>query len=76
MDSVTSLVQNSLFPVERDYAMDLAGAQRCGDGLVAFARQVANAVFVSDAICCMRTAGGAGSAWREKIDADYARRGR
>ena len=52
VDSVTSLVQNSLFPVERDYAMDLAGAERCGDGLVAFANQVENAVFVSDAICC------------------------
>ena len=35
-----------------------------------------NYAAVSDAICCMRTAGGAGSAWREKIDADYARRGR
>ncbi|MBR0325769.1 MAG: VWA domain-containing protein [Selenomonadales bacterium] len=35
-----------------------------------------NYAAVSDAICCMRTAGGAGSAWREKIDADYARRGK
>ena len=29
---------------------------------------------VSDAICCMRNAAPIGTAWRDKIDADYARR--
>ena len=50
VDSVTSLIQNSLFPVEKNYEMDLAGANRCADALVAFAKTVRHAVFVSDYI--------------------------
>lgn len=50
VDSVTSLIQNSLFPVEKNYKMDLAGANRCADELVAFAHTVRHAVFVSDYI--------------------------
>ena len=50
VDSVTSLIQNALFPVEKNYEMDLDGAQRCADELVAFARTVRHAVFVSDYI--------------------------
>ena len=50
VDSVTSLIQNSLFPVEMNYEMDLDGANRCADALVAFAKTVRHAVFVSDYI--------------------------
>ena len=50
VDSVTSLMQNSLFPVERNYELDPAGAKRCTDDLVEFAGAVRNAVFVSDCI--------------------------
>lgn len=50
VDSVTALIQNSLFPVERNYEMDLDGALRCADELVAFAGTVRHAVFVSDYI--------------------------
>ena len=50
VDSVTSLVQNSLFPVDKNYEMDLNGANRCADALVQFARTVRHAVFVSDYI--------------------------
>ena len=50
VDSVTSLIQNALFPVEKNYKMDLAGAERCADELVAFAGTVRHAVFVSDYI--------------------------
>ena len=50
VDSVTSLIQNSLFPVEKNYEMDLAGANRCAEELVEFARTVRHAVFVSDYI--------------------------
>lgn len=50
VDSVTSLVQNSLFPVEKNYEMDLNGANRCADALIQFARTVRHAVFVSDYI--------------------------
>ena len=50
VDSVTSLIQNSLFPVEKNYEMDLAGASRCADALVEFAKTVRHAVFVSDYI--------------------------
>mgnify|MGYP002732699386 FL=1 len=45
VDSVTSLVQNSLFPVEKNYEMDLNGANRCADALIQFARTVRHAVF-------------------------------
>ena len=50
VDSVTSLIQNSLFPVEKNYEMDLAGANRCADELIEFAKTVRHAVFVSDYI--------------------------
>lgn len=50
VDSVTSLVQNALFPAEKNYEMDPAGAKRCADALVAFADKVRHAVFVSDYI--------------------------
>ena len=50
VDSVTSLIQNSLFPVEKNYEMDIAAANRCADELVEFARTVRHVVFVSDYI--------------------------
>lgn len=50
VDSVTSLLQNALFPAEKGYQLDLEGAERCADGLVAFAKTVRHAVFVSDYI--------------------------
>jgi len=50
VDSVTAMVQNSLFPVEKNYEMDLNAAKRCGDELVAFANQVRHVVYVSDYI--------------------------
>ena len=50
VDSVTSLIQNSLFPVEKNYEMDLDGANRCADELIQFAGAVRHAVFVSDYI--------------------------
>ena len=50
VDSVTSLIQNSLFPVEKNYEMDIPAANRCADELVEFARTVRHAVFVSDYI--------------------------
>ena len=50
VDSVTSLIQNSLFPVEKNYEMDIEAANRCADELVEFAHIVRHAVFVSDYI--------------------------
>lgn len=50
VDSVTALVQNALFPAEKNYEMDLPAAKRCIDELVAFAGKVRHAVFVSDYI--------------------------
>ena len=50
VDSVTSLVQNALFPVEKNYEMDMEEANRCSDQLVEFAKTVRHAVFVSDYI--------------------------
>ena len=50
VDSVTSLIQNALFPVERNYEMDMESANSCGDRLVKFAKTVRHAVFVSDYI--------------------------
>lgn len=50
VDSVTSLIQNSLFPVEKNYEMDLNRANRCADELIQFAGTVRHAVFVSDYI--------------------------
>ena len=50
VDSVTALIQNSLFPIEKNYEMDLDAANRCADELVEFANSVRHAVFVSDYI--------------------------
>ena len=50
VDSVTAMVQNSLFPVEKNYEMDLDAARRCGDELVEFAKRVRHVVYVSDYI--------------------------
>ena len=50
VDNVTSLVQNALFPVEKNYKMDPDAANCCGDELVEFAKTVRNVVFVSDYI--------------------------
>ena len=50
VDSVTSLIQNALFPVEKNYEMDIEAANRCADELVTFACTVRHAVFVSDYI--------------------------
>ena len=50
VDNVTSLIQNALFPVEKNYEMDLEAANRCADELVEFACAVRHAVFVSDNI--------------------------
>ena len=50
VDSVTSLIQNALFPIEKNYEMDTDSANRCADELIQFAETVRNAVFVSDYI--------------------------
>ena len=50
VDSVTSLIQNALFPVEKNYEMDLEAAKRCGEELVEFAKHVRHVVYVSDYI--------------------------
>ena len=50
VDSVTALIQNALFPVEKNYEMDLQAAHRCADELVEFAKTVRHGVFVSDYI--------------------------
>ena len=50
VDSVTSLMQNALFPAEKEYALDVSAAARCADELETFARSVRHAVFVSDYI--------------------------
>ena len=50
VDSVTALIQNSLFPIEKNYEMDLEAANRCADELAEFAHAVRHAVFVSDYI--------------------------
>ena len=50
VDSVTALIQNALFPVEKNYEMDLDAANRCTNELVEFAKTVRHVVFVSDYI--------------------------
>lgn len=50
VDSVTALMQNAMFPAEKNYEMDLDAANRCADRLEAFAGTVRHAVFVSDYI--------------------------
>lgn len=51
VDSVTALLQNALFPADKNYELDPAAAKRCGDELVEFAGKVKHVVFVSDYIC-------------------------
>ena len=50
VDNITSLMQNAMFPPEKNYEMDLAGANRCAAELIEFAKTVRHAVFVSDYI--------------------------
>ncbi|MGM9585852.1 MAG: bifunctional adenosylcobinamide kinase/adenosylcobinamide-phosphate guanylyltransferase [Faecousia sp.] len=50
LDSVTALLQNAMFPVEKNYEMDLQAAENCAMGVVTFAKSVRNAVIVSDYI--------------------------
>ena len=50
VDNITSLMQNALFPPEKDYEMDLSAAKTCAEELAWFAANVRHAVFVSDYI--------------------------
>lgn len=50
VDSATALLQNAMFPAEKNWQLDLDGANRCADELIAFAKTVKNAVVVSDFI--------------------------
>lgn len=50
LDSVTALLQNVMFPIEKNYEMDLKAAETCAQDVVRFAKSVANAVIVSDYI--------------------------
>lgn len=50
VDSATALLQNALFPVEKNYKMDLEAASRCAGELITFAKTVRHAVIVSDYI--------------------------
>lgn len=50
VDSVTSLLQNALFPADKNYMLDVAAAERCTRELADFAKRVRHAVFVSDYI--------------------------
>ena len=50
VDSATALLQNAMFPAEKNWQLDLDGANRCADELIAFVKTVKNAVVVSDFI--------------------------
>lgn len=50
VDSATALLQNAMFPVEKNYELDLDAAQRCADELIAFVGKVKHAIIVSDYI--------------------------
>ena len=50
VDSVTALIQNSLFPIEKNYEMDMEAAMCCAGQLIRFAGTVRHAIFVSDYI--------------------------
>lgn len=52
VDSVTSLLQNALFPPQRGYALDEEAGACCIASLPAFAARVRHAVFVSDNLFC------------------------
>ena len=51
LDSVTALLQNSMFPPEKNYEMDLDAAEKCAEDVALFAKSVADAVIVSDYSC-------------------------
>ena len=50
LDSVTALLQNSMFPPGKNYEMDENAAEKCAEDVMFFAQSVANAVIVSDYI--------------------------
>lgn len=50
LDSATALLQNAMFPIERNYKLDLDAAARCADDIVTFTNTVRNAIIVSDYI--------------------------
>lgn len=50
LDSVTALLQNEIFPPEKDYALDRSAAERCARDIRTFVRSVRSAVLVSDYI--------------------------
>lgn len=50
LDSVTALLQNVMFPREKNYEMDAKAAEKCAQDVVTFAKSVANVVIVSDYI--------------------------
>ena len=50
LDSVTALLQNVMFPREKNYEMDVEATETCAQDVVTFAKSVANAVIVSDYI--------------------------
>ena len=52
VDNITSLMQNALFPAEKNYEMDLDGAETCTRSILTFAATARHAVFVSDQIYC------------------------
>ena len=52
VDNITSLMQNAVFPAEKNYEMDLQGAESCTDSILQFAATACHAVFVSDQIYC------------------------
>ena len=50
LDSVTALLQNEIFPPEKNYALDLPAAERCARELLEFVRSVRSVVLLSDYI--------------------------
>ena len=50
VDNITSLMQNAMFPPEKNYEMDLSAAENCSLELMDFAANVRHGVFVSDYI--------------------------
>ena len=66
LDSVTALLQNVMFPREKNYEMDLSAAEKCAQDVVTFAKGVANAVIVSDYIY-------SDAAWYDEVTEGYRR---
>ena len=48
VDAVTTLLTNAIFPAEKNYATDEAGAETCCEELLKFIKSVKHAVIVSD----------------------------